>query len=252
MYEPSTSCGEVGLILHNIYNEVFGYKETGVFIEVGANDGKTGSFTYNLGRVGWKGINCEPIPRLHTLCCENTKQFKNVINLQTAVGDRETQLDIIDAGTLSTMDVTTLNVYLNTDWSKPNFTRPVKHKVNVQTLDSIITNNLTQEESKNIDVFVLDVEGFEESVLNGFSIQEYTPKMIIIEIADQHESFVNNDKLMKKFSNLREYFNQNNYELIVNDIVDNVYINKTLIGNNEDLKQKFQNKIRFPQYQTTN
>lgn len=248
MYEPSTSSGEVGMILHNIYNKVFGYKDTGVFIEVGANDGKTGSFTYNLGRVGWKGINCEPIPRLHALCCENTKDFKNIINLQTAVGDKETQLDIIDAGTLSTMDVTTLNVYLNTHWSKPNFARPVKHKVNVQTLDSIIENNLTQEESTNIDLFVLDVEGFEESVLNGFSIEKYTPKIIIIEIADQHESFINNEKLMKKFNKLREYFNEHNYDLVVNDIVDNVYINKNWRSDNEDLKRMFQNKIRFPQY----
>lgn len=248
MYEPSTSCGEVGLILHDIFNCVFGYKNDGIFIEVGANDGKTGSFTYNLGKIGWKGINCEPVPRLYTLCSENTKTFKNVINIQTAVGEKESKMDIIDAGTLSTMDVNTLNLYLNTEWSKPHFRRPVKHKVTVQTLDNILASNLTDIESKNIDLFVLDVEGFEEKVLNGFSIERYSPKMIIIEIADQHESFINNVTLMLKFKKLREYFKLHNYELLVNDIVDNVYVNKKWRNDNNDLIRLFQNKIRAPQY----
>lgn len=247
MYEPSTSCGEVGLILHNIFNEVFGYKKNGIFIEVGANDGKTGSFTFNLGKLGWKGINSEPIPRLHALCCENTKDFKNVINLQTAIGEKETQMDIIDAGTLSTMDVKTLNLYLKTAWSKPHFKNPVKHKVNVETLDNVIERHLSEEECKQIDVFVLDVEGFEESVLKGFNIEKYAPKIIIIEISDQHQSFINNKDIMIKFKNLREYFKQQNYKLLVNDVVDNVYVRNDC-ENIEDLQKKFQSNVNYAQY----
>jgi FkbM family methyltransferase len=247
MYEPSTSCGEVGLILHNIFNEVFGYKENGIFIEVGANDGKTGSFTFNLGKLGWKGINCEPIPRLHALCCENTKTFKNVINLQTAIGEKETQMDIIDAGTLSTMDVKTLKLYLKTEWSKSHFKNPVKHKVNVERLDNVIKTHLTEEECKQIDLFVLDVEGFEEYVLKGFNIEKYAPKIIIIEISDQHQSFINNKDIMIKFKNLREYFKQQNYKLLVNDVVDNVYVRNDC-ENIEYLQKKFQSEVKYTQY----
>ena len=245
MYEPSTSCGEVGLILHDIFNDVLGYKNDGIFIEVGANDGKTGSFTYNLGKIGWKGINCEPVPRLHALCSENTKHFDNVINLQTAVGERETEMDIIDAGTLSTMDVKTLKLYLKTEWCKPHFKKPVKHRVKVQTLDNIIAANLS--ETENIDVFVLDVEGFEESVLNGFSIKKYTPKIIIIEIADQHESFIHNEEIMSRFKKLRKYFEINNYSLLVNDIVDNVYLHNDC-ENFQHLQEKFQSKVKYSQF----
>lgn len=251
MYEQSTSLGEIGFILHNILYEVFGYKENGIFIEVGANDAKTASFTYNLGKIGWKGINCEPIPRLHALCCENTKEFKNVINLHTAIGEKETQMEIIDAGTLSSMDINTIQLYLKTNWSRPHYRNPVKHKVNVIKLDTVIEKHLSDKESKQIDLLVLDVEGFEEYVLKGFNIEKYAPKMIIIEISDQHESFVNNDVLMNKFKKQREYFKKNNYELVVNDIVDNVYINKNWRKDNTDLKKMFQNKIRFPQYKTT-
>lgn len=249
MYEPSTSCGEVGLILHDIFHDVFGYKENGIFIEVGANDGKTGSFTFNLGKLGWKGINCEPIPRLHALCCENTKTFKNVINLQTAIGEKETQMDIIDAGTLSTMDIKTLKLYLKTEWCKSHFKNPVKHKVNVERLDNVIKTHLTEEECKQIDLFVLDVEGFEESVLKGFNIEKYAPKIIIIEISDQHESFVNNKDIMIKFKNLRAYFKQQNYKLLVNDVVDNVYVRNDC-ENIEYLQKKFQSKVKYTQYVT--
>ena len=56
MYEPTTSCGEIGLILHEILYKILNYKTNGLFIEVGANDGYIGSFTYNLAKIGWKGI----------------------------------------------------------------------------------------------------------------------------------------------------------------------------------------------------
>ena len=54
MYQPTTSCGQIGLILHKIYHKFLGYKTNGTFIEVGANDGKTGSFTYNLAKLDGK------------------------------------------------------------------------------------------------------------------------------------------------------------------------------------------------------
>ena len=86
-YLPSTSCGEIGKILHIIYNKIMPYKTDGLFIEIGANDGKTGSFTYNLGKIGWYGINIEPIPRLYNLCCNNHKDHKNVKNYNLALGE---------------------------------------------------------------------------------------------------------------------------------------------------------------------
>ena len=39
---------------------------------------------------------------------------------------------------------------------------------------------------KNFDILVVDVEGNEEDVLNSFSIEEWRPKMMIIEIEDEN------------------------------------------------------------------
>jgi FkbM family methyltransferase len=243
MYLESTSCGEIGLILHHILYKVFGYKTNGTFVEVGANDGKTGSFTFNLGKIGWHGLNCEPIPRLFELCKKNHNNHPNVKNMQIAAGEKKDILDIVDADTLSTMDSDTLQVYLCTDWSRNNFKNSMQYKVDVETLDTILKLNSITE---NFDLLVLDVEGFEENVLKGFSIDTYKPKMVIIEIADQHPTFINNTTVMKKFSRIREYFKLHEYSLLVNDIVDNVYLRNDLF--NVEFKKHFSNCVKFSQY----
>ena len=61
-YPKSTSCGNIGLILHIVLDNVLPYKTDGTFVEVGANDGMTGSFTYNLAKIGWHGLYFEPVP----------------------------------------------------------------------------------------------------------------------------------------------------------------------------------------------
>ena len=49
---------------------------------------------------------------------------------------------------------------------------------------------------------------------------------------------------MDKLKRLRNYFNENNYTLLVNDIVDNVYIHNSIY--NEKLINNY--NIKFPQY----
>lgn len=245
-YPNSTSCGEIGKILHIILNNVLPFKNNGFFIEIGANDGKTGSFTYNLAEIGWYGINFEPVPRIYNLCCQNHKHHKNVTNFNVAIGASKGEVNILDAGTLSTIDQDMLQVYINI----PQFATHVNnnnkyHTVRLDTLDNILEENRVL----NIDLLVLDVEGYEENVLKGFSIKKYNPTIFIIEISDQHPDFINNNIMMNKYKMLRDYFKTNNYSLLVNDIVDNVYIHNDVF---KKLDINFINEVRklvkFPQY----
>ena len=246
-YPKSTSCGEIGLILHDILNLIIPFKIDGTFIEIGANDGKTGSFTFNLAHIGWNGINIEPIPRLHAMCTENHKMNKMVKNICCAIGEKEDVLNIIDADTLSTMDKETLDVYIQTDWAKGNFannTTPIQTRV--RKLDDVLfENNII-----DIDIMVLDVEGFEENVLKGLSINTYRPKIFIIEIPDQHPDMIKNSVCVEKYKRLRSYFVANEYDLIVNDIVDNVYVARSILVSS-DVKKKLQSRVRFPQKDTS-
>lgn len=224
MYKPTTSCGEIGLVLHKIYQNVLGYKKDGVFVEVGANDGKTGSFTYNLAKLGWKGIYCEPIPEIYNLCVENHKQHLNTICLNVGCGSKEEQLEITVANTLSTIDTEMLEMYKNTNWAKSTLRNSYTTQIKIKKLDSLLEDNKVE---PNFDVFILDVEGYEEEVLKGFSLDYYKPKIIVIEIPDQHPDFIHNQKFLEKCSRIRRVLNTN-YKLAIKDIVDNVYIRNDL------------------------
>ena len=245
-YPYSTSCGEVGKILHIILNNVLTFKNNGFFIEIGANDGKTGSFTYNLAEIGWYGINIEPVPRIYNLCCKNHNHHKNVKNFNIAIGASRSEVNILDAGTLSTIDKDTIQVYSNI----PQFAGHINNNTNYHTIKLETLNYILEENNvSNIDLLVLDVEGYEENVLKGFSIEKYSPSIFIIEIGDQHPDFINNKIMMNKYKILRDYFKNNNYTLLVNDIVDNVYIHNNIYNElNTDFIREIKKLVNFPQY----
>jgi FkbM family methyltransferase len=240
MYPKSTSCGEIGLMLHHILNDILGYKTDGVFVEIGANDGMTGSFTYNLSRLGWSGIYCEPVPSIYKMCKENHAFNEKVKCLNLAAGARVDKLEITEGHTLSTMDKDTLEVYKQTDWSRSCFSTHSTCMVDVEPLNSILETHTIK---PNFDLLVLDVEGYEDEVLKGFDIEHYVPKIVIIEIADQHPDFIQNKKLMDKFSKLREFFKHHGYSFVVNDIVDNVYVRNDLYNENN-----YSSMVNFKQY----
>ena len=245
MYKPTTSCGEVGLILHEIYNKFLGYKKDGIFVEVGANDGKIGSFTYNLAKLGWKGLYFEPVPRIYDICKKNHIEHENVKVFNMGCAEKKGNLPIVDGDTLSTMDQEMFKLYTNLSWTRNNFSNAYVVNVPVDTLDNILKQENIQ---KDFDVFVLDVEGFEENVLKGFSINKYKPKIVIIEIPDQFKDYVNNLNLMSKFKRLRNFF-KNDYTLLVNDVVDNVYIRNDLINaENENYRNYCSKLVKYPQY----
>jgi len=54
--------------LHDVLHFIFGYKKTGLFVEVGAYDGESFSNTSGLADLGWNGHYLEPIPKFAKAC----------------------------------------------------------------------------------------------------------------------------------------------------------------------------------------
>jgi len=54
--------------LHDVLHFIFGYKKTGLFVEVGAYDGESFSNTSGLADLGWNGHYLEPIPKFANAC----------------------------------------------------------------------------------------------------------------------------------------------------------------------------------------
>ena len=68
-----------------------------------------------------------------------------------------------------------------------------------------------------IDYMNIDVEGYEDKVLNGFDIKKYKPSVISIEYLDlnlKKLEFKNNDINNLLNSNLYTYFTKNNYYFV--------------------------------------
>ena len=244
-YPKSTSCGNIGLILHFVLDHVLPYKTDGTFVEVGANDGMTGSFTYNLAKMGWHGLYFEPVPRIYNECYLNHIPHKNVKVFQLGIGETSKEETIVDADTLSTIDADSIESYSNIKQFAMNFKNNNTYKIKIEKLDTILEENAVTD----IDILVIDVEGYEENVLKGFTINKYNPTIVIIEVCDQHPDFINKPQMMNKYKKLRQYFIENNYTLLVNDIVDNVYIRNDI---HSTLNPQFVNNIKkvlnFPQF----
>jgi hypothetical protein len=79
---------------------------------------------------------------------------------------------------------------------------------------------------KQFDVLVIDVEGHELEVLQGFSLDVWQPKLIIIEIQDTHEDFLrlhNANVFMERFKAIRRRIEDQGYVLVYKDFINSVY-----------------------------
>lgn len=188
-------------ILCNIYTNVFGKKLKGYFVEVGAYDGKTFSNTYGLSLLGWHGLYIEPVPHLMNQCKINhafnkfIKYFERPIsneykiNVPFFVGDW--------ASTLC-QEVVNVNPHLN----KSRF-----FNIDVYPLDMVFER---LEVPYDFDLLVIDTEGNDRKVLEGFTIHKYQPKLVIVEY---------NQKGIDWFMS---YFNPR-YDLIFRDTVNLIF-----------------------------
>jgi hypothetical protein len=78
---------------------------------------------------------------------------------------------------------------------------------------------------KNFDLLVIDVEGREEQIFASFDLGEWRPKMLIVELVDDHPSFQESlNEYVKQSQNLRFHMGVNNYSEIYRDHINTVFI----------------------------
>lgn len=163
---------------------IFKNKLDGFFVDVGAHDGVTASNTFYFEkRLGWRGICVEP----HRGYFQRLKKNRPLsLCLDIAVWDKN--LDAIQFYATS-----------QGGWSRPEkpgrFPVVAVYEVETRTLDRILFENGANE----IDLLSVDVEGCEKRVLNGFTIEDWLPQVIIIED-------------LSKAGQFDEYFAESEYE----------------------------------------
>lgn len=156
---------------------LFGKKNDGICVDVGAYDGVYLSNSYFLELQGWSGICIEANPKYFRLCQENRNGFA-CINAACVGND---QPKIVKLFTEQTGLYS--SVYSADHESQPETTQNSENDSFVQvktvTLDEILKEFLPSRDQ--LDILSIDVEGSELDVLKGLNIGRYRPRLIIVE-----------------------------------------------------------------------
>ena len=177
-----------------LVNLIFNNKENGVYIDVGAHNGIRFSNSFAFSRLNWTGILVEAHPDYYNLCKkarenERTKMY----NVACSDVDKSTVTFYSNyRGSLSTLNPN-LNEFYKSHYTNYYVDKDYNHKVNnftngnieveAKKLDTIIEENLSFLNNKDIDLISIDVDGSEEYVLKGFDINKYKPRVIIFEVS---------------------------------------------------------------------
>lgn len=211
--------------LPEIYKRVFGLRRTGYFVEVGAMDGQDHSNTCGLADIGWSGLYIEATADYAQKCAARHAK-NNVRVLRRAISDHTGVLRLHRANALTTADALTEDAYAAMEWSRGSLHHEYED-VPCTTLDQTLAEFKTP---PGFDVLIIDVEGHEQQVLDGFSINVWRPTMIIIEIQDEHPEFLalpNADEFVARSKRLREILEAAGYVLLYKNIINSVYVRKT-------------------------
>lgn len=156
----------------------------GTFIEAGGNDGLSQSNTYWFERFrGWRGLLVEAVPDQARLCRRNRPRA-DVINA-ALVADESTKSIRIKAARLM--------AYIPGARSPAEEAQHLRDAMAVQRLESVpeievpavtLASILDQRGGKPIDLFSLDVEGYEIPVLQGMDPDRHRPRYILVETRD--------------------------------------------------------------------
>ena len=156
----------------------------GFFIEVGANDGFRQSNTYYFERFkGWQGILIEGIPELYQKCAV-TRPNSQVFNCALVAENYTEPFVTMKYANLMSIVEGALKSEGN-DRQHLKTAIEAQHDVDdsyaIQVPARTLTSILDECEVTEIDLFSLDVEGFELNVLKGLDFKKYRPKYMLIE-----------------------------------------------------------------------
>ena len=199
--------------------EHIGFKTNGSFVEIGAFDGKQWSNTWELALLGWRGLMCEPNIEVFRQCYDNHKEHE-VSVLPIAISNQCGLAKLYLGGSLSTIRLEMIDIYNSIDWSRiAGLDKEKFIIVPTLTLDALLDFCNWE---KSFDLLVIDVEGSELQVLETFNIEQWTPKMIVIET---HEKMLEK-AINYKADEISKILSVHDYVHIHGDTINSVFVRK--------------------------
>lgn len=215
-YPQEPSCQIPGL--SHLFELFVGRLNNGVFVEVGAYDGRSFSNTWGLAERGWRGVMAEPVPAYATQARQAHLGHPNVRVVQTAVGAEEGSLTVVASGPLTSANPVLNREYEDISWAK-HLVGQESLSVPMTTLTKLLESHIPGSE---VDVLVVDVEGFERDVFTGFD-WAHQPKMLVVELCETHPDLrttrASDARLMKEIAD-------RGYEIAYKDSINTVFVRR--------------------------
>lgn len=170
-FKSYSQCGEDMVI-----RAIVGDKKNGFYVDVGAHHPTKYSNTFYFYKLGWRGINIDPLPDI-------MGTFKKVrprdINLELAVSDSPETLDyyMFNDPAVNTFSPELARERNGVGTYKMTGTK----KIQTERLEEILDKNLPQK--TEIDFLTIDAEGFDFKILKSNNWNKYRPDVVVLEIS---------------------------------------------------------------------
>lgn len=142
-------------------------KTNGFFIEVGAYDGINYSNTYLLEKkYDWRGLLIEPLKKEYEICKKYRANSIVVNNILSNYQDLDKYFKITHSG-LESLIVDHAHSLMPSDHLNKKSLQKNNNYIKSTTLDNLLKTY----DIKHVDILIVDVEGFEINLLDGFSLE---------------------------------------------------------------------------------
>jgi FkbM family methyltransferase len=166
--------------------DMLGNAIDGTYVEVGGFDGRSLSVTYALDAMGWNGLLIEPIKARF----EESKIRRPYASHRNALLGKKgssglSELQIVEGS----------EMFSGANGNKIDFEPAAAKPKRIETVETTdLDTALLDADINQLDLAVIDVEGSECDILDGFSLHVWKPRVIIIE-----DNSFGKDKSMDKY-----------------------------------------------------
>lgn len=154
-----------------ILRRMFPGRDTGFFVDVGAEHPRLGNDFFSLYQLGWRGVNIEPNAAYFRLLVAERPGDQTLQLLLSDTAGQDVTFHVVEDTGLSTLDGAEAEAAAargHTVHDRPMRTATLR--------DVLATLN-----PPHIDVLKVDVEGAEEQVLRGNDWSRFRPSLLLVE-----------------------------------------------------------------------
>jgi FkbM family methyltransferase len=187
-------------------------------VEVGCFNGVDCGVITPLADLGWKGLCIDASSFQAAACSLNHSKNPKVITVCVAVGAHDGVVSLYGHGAGATVNEEYRNVMTDISWVG---SMEKVGEVPQTTLTKLLNEYNFQ---PGFELLSVDVEGHEPEVFDGFDLAYWHPKVMVIEMTDNHPDFANKSVLNERYQALRQKILNEGYKEVHRDIINTVYV----------------------------